>query len=67
MYTAFWLWVVAQALLLPNWVAGLSGLIGFGTLYFLRVGEEEQLMLDTFGDSYRSYMARSKRLIPWVY
>jgi protein-S-isoprenylcysteine O-methyltransferase Ste14 len=24
-------------------------------------------MLDTFGDSYRSYMARSKRLIPWVY
>jgi protein-S-isoprenylcysteine O-methyltransferase Ste14 len=67
MYTAFWLWVVAQALLLPNWVAGLSGLIGFGTLYFLRVDQEEQLMLDTFGESYRSYMARSKRLIPWVY
>ena len=67
MYTAFWLWVVAQALLLPNWVAGLSGLIGFGTLYLLRVGQEEQLMLDTFGESYRAYMTRTKRLIPWVY
>ncbi len=22
MYTAFWLWAIAQALLLPNWVAG---------------------------------------------
>jgi protein-S-isoprenylcysteine O-methyltransferase Ste14 len=67
MYTAFWLWAVAQALLLPNWVAGLSGLLGFGILYFLRVGQEEQLMLDTFGDDYRAYMARTKRLIPGLY
>jgi protein-S-isoprenylcysteine O-methyltransferase Ste14 len=67
MYTAFWLWAVAQALLLPNWVAGLSGLLGFGILYFLRVGQEEQLMLDTFGDDYRAYMARTKRLIRGVY
>lgn len=67
MYSAFWLWAIAQALLLPNWVAGLAGLVGFGTLYVLRVGREEALMLDTFGDEYRRYMARTKRLIPWVY
>ena len=67
MYTAFWLWAVAQALLLPNWIAGLSALVGFGALYFSRVGQEEQLMLDTFGEDYRSYMARTKRLIPWIY
>jgi protein-S-isoprenylcysteine O-methyltransferase Ste14 len=64
MYTAFWLWAVAQALLLPNWVAGLSGLIGFGTLYVLRVGEEERLMIDAFGEAYRTYMGRTARLIP---
>src|SRR5262249_32265089 len=34
MYSAFWMWAIAQALLLPNWIAGFSGLIGFGTLYF---------------------------------
>jgi protein-S-isoprenylcysteine O-methyltransferase Ste14 len=67
MYTAFWLWAVAQALLLPNWVAGLSGLVGFGTLYFLRIGQEEQMMLDAFGEEYRAYMVRTKRLIPWIY
>jgi protein-S-isoprenylcysteine O-methyltransferase Ste14 len=67
MYTAFWLWAVAQALLLPNWVAGLSGLAGFGTLYVLRVRQEERLMLETFGEAYRAYMARTARLIPWVY
>jgi protein-S-isoprenylcysteine O-methyltransferase Ste14 len=67
MYTAFWLWALAQALLLPNWVAGFSGLVGFGTLYCLRVGEEERLMLDTFGDEYRAYMTRTARLIPGIY
>lgn len=67
MYTAFWLWAVAQALLLPNWVAGLSGLVGFGTLYFFRVGREEKLMLDTFGEEYRAYMGRTARLVPWLH
>ena len=45
MYTAFWLWAVSQALLLPNWVAGFSGVVGFGTLYLFRVDHEERLML----------------------
>lgn len=67
MYSAFWLWALAQALLLPNYAAGLSGLVTFGLLYFMRVGREEQLMLDTFGEEYRGYMARTKKLIPWVY
>lgn len=67
MYASFWLWAMSQALLLPNWVAGLSGLVGFGTLFFARVGHEERLMLDTFGDDYRAYMARTNRLIPGIY
>jgi protein-S-isoprenylcysteine O-methyltransferase Ste14 len=67
MYTAFWLWGVSQALLLPNWVAGLSGIVGFGTLYVFRVDQEERLMLDAFGDAYRAYAARTARLIPWLY
>lgn len=64
MYTAFWLWAIAQALLLPNWIAGLSGLVGFGTLYLLRVGPEEEMMIDRFGEDYRAYMARTGRLLP---
>src|SRR6266511_2222684 len=67
MYSAFWLWALAQALLLPNWIAGPAGLIGFGTLFFLRVGREEALMIETFGEEYRRYMARSWRLLPGIY
>jgi protein-S-isoprenylcysteine O-methyltransferase Ste14 len=67
MYTAFWLWAVAQALLLPNWVAGFSGIIGFGILFFGRVAREEQMMLETFGERYRAYMARTYRVIPLIF
>ena len=67
MYTAFWLWALAQALLLPNWFAGLSGIVGFGTLYAFRVAHEERLMIEAFGDEYRDYMARTARLVPWVH
>ena len=67
MYAAFWLWALSQALLLPNWIAGPAGLVGFGTLFFARVGREERMMLDTFGDEYRAYMARTKRIVPGIY
>jgi protein-S-isoprenylcysteine O-methyltransferase Ste14 len=67
MYSAFWLWAVAQALLLPNWIAGPAGLVGFGTLFFVRVGREEELMIETFGDDYRRYMERTSRIIPGIF
>jgi protein-S-isoprenylcysteine O-methyltransferase Ste14 len=67
MYSAFWLLALAQAALLPNWFAGLAGPVAWSTLFFLRVGREEKLMIDTFGEQYRRYMLRTKRVLPWVY
>ncbi len=67
MYSAFFLWALAQCLLLPNWVAGPSGFVGFGILFFLRVGREERLMLETFGEEYRAYMERTARILPGIY
>ena len=67
MYTAFWAWAVGAAFLLPNWIAGFSGIVGFGTLYFLRVGQEEQMMKQQFGEEYEEYMKRTKRILPGIY
>ena len=67
MYSAFWLLALSQAALLPNWFAGLAGPVAWGILFFLRVGREERLMVDTFGDQYRRYMQRTKRVLPWIY
>ncbi len=67
MYSAFWLMTLAQALFLANWIAGLSGLMGFGFLFFSRIGPEEAMMEAAFGGQYREYQKRSWRVIPFVW
>lgn len=67
MYTSFLLMGLGQAFLLSNWIVGLAGLVGFATLFFLRVDKEERMMEEIFGPQYRAYMARTKRIIPYLY
>ena len=64
MYASMWLWGVAQALLLQNWIAGWASLVMFMPLYLLRVPREERMMLDEFGEEYRAYMNRTGRVNP---
>ena len=64
MYSAHWLWGIAQALLVYNWISGLASLAIFIPLYLLRVPREEKVMLNEFGDEYRQYMRRTGRVTP---
>ncbi|MDY6965589.1 MAG: protein-S-isoprenylcysteine O-methyltransferase [Halobacteriota archaeon] len=64
MYAAHWLWAVAQALLLQNWIAGPAFLVAFIFMYIVRVPLEEETMLEHFGDEYREYMKKTGRIIP---
>jgi protein-S-isoprenylcysteine O-methyltransferase Ste14 len=66
MYSAFFLWALAQIFLLPNFIAGPAGLIGFGTLFLFRVGREEAMMREAFGEEYDRYAARTGRIVPWL-
>lgn len=63
-YAAIWLVALAQALILPNWLAGLGGLVGFGAMYFVRVPKEEAMMRRTFGPAYDDYALRTGRVFP---
>jgi protein-S-isoprenylcysteine O-methyltransferase Ste14 len=64
MYASQILWSVAQILLLQNWIAGFASLAVFIPFYFMRVKAEEQLMLEQFGDQYRSYMQKVGAVFP---
>jgi protein-S-isoprenylcysteine O-methyltransferase Ste14 len=66
MYASQWLWGVAQALLLQNWISGPVGLVLFAPLYLSRVPREERMMLEQFGEEYLTYMDRSGRVFPRI-
>jgi protein-S-isoprenylcysteine O-methyltransferase Ste14 len=40
---------------------------GSRNLVAFRIGAEEHMMLETFGDQYGAYMARTKRFVPGVW
>lgn len=64
MYASQWVWVIAQILLLQNWIAGPIDLLLFIPFYVLRVQAEEKMMLATFGNRYREYMKKTGHVIP---
>ena len=66
MYSGIWLFSLAQAMLLNNWLAGWGVVVAFGFMYFLRTPKEEQMMIDHFGSAYEEYMTETGRLFPRI-
>jgi protein-S-isoprenylcysteine O-methyltransferase Ste14 len=64
MYLSFFVLGIGQALLLANWIAGLSGLVATALLVAVRLPHEEAMMIEAFGDEYRSYMRRTGGILP---
>ena len=66
MYASLWLWGIAQAMMLANWVAGWALLPAFAGMYFVRTPREERMMCQEFGDRYRQYTRQAGRLFPRI-
>lgn len=64
MYASFFLLAISQVLLLNNWLAGWSALAATTLLYVVRRPHEEQMMLECFGDEYRTYLEGTGGVIP---
>lgn len=64
MYSSLFLMAFGLVLATANPVAALPYLASITAMYFDRVGDEERLMLDTFGEQYEHYMRRTGRLVP---
>lgn len=65
-YTAFILILGSSLLISLNWLIGLAW-IGMTVVEVAsRIGFEEALMLEYFGDQYRDYMKRTGRLFPII-
>ena len=64
MYASFLVLGVGQALLVANWIAGLSGLAAVALLMAVRLPREEAMMIEQFGDEYRDYRRRVGAVMP---
>lgn len=64
MYTAFFGAAVAFALLSANGVIALTSLGSVTLMYLARVGDEERMMLEAFGEPYRDHTLHTGRLLP---
>jgi protein-S-isoprenylcysteine O-methyltransferase Ste14 len=67
MYAALLLYSIGQALVVPNWVVGPSYGVAMALLFAFRLGPEERMMREQFGNEYETYRARTKRLVPGVW
>lgn len=46
---------------------GFLVMLGLIPLFLYRIQIEEKMLIERFGDEYREYMKRTKRLIPFIY
>jgi protein-S-isoprenylcysteine O-methyltransferase Ste14 len=64
MYTSLLASSLAISLVSANWLVALACIGSATSMYLARVRDEESMMLDQFGESYRQYMDLSGRLLP---
>lgn len=64
MYAAIFLIGIGVSFLSANWLVALSYMLPVICMYLVRVSDEEEMMIEQFGDEYREYMRRTGRLIP---
>src|SRR5262249_53208208 len=50
-----------------NWAVAVAIALLMVAAYRYRIAAEEAMLLEAFGDRYREYMARTWRLVPYVY
>lgn len=66
MYAAHIYWALGQIAILPNWIAGFSFIIFAVLVLILRIKDEENMMVEQFGDEYTDYMKHTGIIFPKI-
>lgn len=67
MYLSLLIFSTGNTLALPNYIAGPAMLVAMLVVIAFRVGLEERMLLEEFGEEYEAYRKRSHRLIPGLW
>ena len=64
MYLSMWIFALFQGLILSNLFIEIFGILSWSLLYFIRISNEEKMMIDTFGNEYIKYIENTGRIFP---
>ena len=64
MYLSMWIFALFQGFLLSNAFIEIFGILTWTNLYFIRISNEEKIMIDTFGNEYKEYIKNTGRIFP---
>ena len=64
MYLSMWIFALFQGFLLSNAFIEIFGILTWSNLYFIRISNEEKIMIDTFGNEYKEYIKNTGRIFP---
>ena len=64
MYLSMWIFALFQGFVLSNIFIEIFGIITWSNLYFIRISNEEKMMIDTFGNEYIKYIENTGRIFP---
>jgi protein-S-isoprenylcysteine O-methyltransferase Ste14 len=67
MYSALFLLGLGWLLLTANWLIGTPLMIGIIGVVFMRIDNEEAVLIDLFGEEYRDYMKHTGRFLPILF
>ena len=66
-YSGAFIMCAGIGLALGNWLSLMIFCLAMSFVYSRRVRAEEKALLDTIGEPYRKYIARTKRFIPFIF
>lgn len=66
-YTGAFIAAVGSSLFMHAFTAVLLQVLILGTVYYFRIKAEEETLIREFGDEYRNYQARTRKIVPGIY
>jgi protein-S-isoprenylcysteine O-methyltransferase Ste14 len=66
LYASFLLFLVSISLVLGDWIIFGYSVVGIIVFRLMVIPEEENQLLDTFGEDYECYQSKTGALFPWI-
>lgn len=66
-YLGAWLTITGATIYFGSYIAFIVALIGMGVSYYIRIELEEKALAEVFGQQYKNYQLRVKKIIPFIW